>query len=252
MSLFAPVRGQFVSVQTAESHGYGCYCHEEIHGDTQVEAVTALITESDSFGSEYFPMCQECKDTYILERDKARKEEDENPTGFCDWCKASNVRVYPQRDWEEGSHGPVYDVCSPCSRKYQENLAKENAQYEEEDDYDDYYPCSHDENPSQEELDQMEEEEEFERELAHREHMEEIMWAKRTPLRKLKVAVKCNDWEIPDYERQKRAIYLLTLRGVKTDKALKTFKRKDEKRIWNSMIDDMDKNKIKHKLVKIK
>mgnify|MGYP003604369764 CR=1 FL=1 len=134
----SPVTGKFVCVSVAESQGYGNTCYDcDEKGTENVPAVIALITNSDSFGSEYCPMCASCRDAYIIERDKAREEELANPTGHCDWCKASNVLVSPRRDFEEGSHGRVYDVCRPCIDKENELIRRDL--YDGDEDWDDYY-----------------------------------------------------------------------------------------------------------------
>lgn len=131
----SPVTGSFVSVSIAERQGYGNTCYDCAEKGTEnVPAITALITESDSFGSEYCPMCASCRDAYVIERDKAREEEKANPTGHCDWCKASNVLVSPHRDFEEGIHGRVYDVCSPCLSKERDRIAEEMEDYEYDND----------------------------------------------------------------------------------------------------------------------
>lgn len=63
--------------------------------------------ETDSFGYETHTMCESCHDKL-----RANKE-----IGDCDWCKATEVELRPIRDWEEGTHGPVYYVCQCCKRK---------------------------------------------------------------------------------------------------------------------------------------
>lgn len=125
----APVRGSFVDISVAVDHGYGDKCY-----DCEAFAVTALITESDSMGSEYHPLCTSCGDKTLLKIKEAREKEEANPTGYCDWCKASNVLVSPHRDFEEGLHGRVYDVCSPCLAKERERIAEEMEDYEYDND----------------------------------------------------------------------------------------------------------------------
>lgn len=79
--------------------------------------------ETDSFGCEMADMCKECYDTYKSE------QKDTDHSGHCDWCKKHKPRVRPHRDFEEGSAGPVYDVCDDC-------IAREDARLKEElDDY---------------------------------------------------------------------------------------------------------------------
>lgn len=120
--------GQFVEVSVSKYHGYGDTCCNCVWKDGiyNVPAVIAIVGETDSFGSEFLPMCQKHKEEYIAQRDLADEVEEEHPTGCCDWCKTSGVVVYPHRDSEEGSSGPVYDVCNAC-------IQKENESFEWED-----------------------------------------------------------------------------------------------------------------------
>lgn len=59
----------------------------------------------------------------------------------CDWCKATDVHVVDARDYEEGTHGPVYSVCANCKDKQEKRLSAELAAYDDYDDRDDY--CGH-------------------------------------------------------------------------------------------------------------
>jgi hypothetical protein len=45
--------------------------------------------------------------------------------GTCDWCKGSNLITTPHRDFEEGSNGPVYEVCQACRVKESADLSEE-------------------------------------------------------------------------------------------------------------------------------
>ena len=112
--------GQFVPVSTSVAYGYGDEC------DCGQPAITCMVGETDSFGSEFHPMCAICKH----EHDNREDTEEE---GICDWCRKVGV-LSPRRDFEEGSSGPVYHVCSPCIRKENEKLARE-AGYDMDDDY---------------------------------------------------------------------------------------------------------------------
>ena len=71
-------------------------------------AVIKIQGETDSFGAEYFYMCQEC-----LTEHEAQSDEDEST---CDWCKKMAM-LKPIRDLTEGSCGPVYYVCPSCAGK---------------------------------------------------------------------------------------------------------------------------------------
>lgn len=73
-------------------------------------AVKRIQGETDSFGYEAYDMCQECYDKYVQEANKPR-------LGHCDRCSSAGVEVHHTRDPEEGSCGPVYQMCSPCKSK---------------------------------------------------------------------------------------------------------------------------------------
>jgi protein-arginine kinase activator protein McsA len=78
-------------------------------------ATVRLCTESDSFGDELTPMCDNCLKEY----------QSQPPLeGYCDWCKKTAV-LSPMRDIDEGSHGPVYQVCQPCRNDYNAALDEE-------------------------------------------------------------------------------------------------------------------------------
>lgn len=81
-------------------------CEYEQH-ENDVPAVKALCTESDSFGDEWLPMCQAC---YEIQQSKP-----EVPIiSVCERCNTNNIEVKPRRDPEEGTSGPVYDMCNTC------------------------------------------------------------------------------------------------------------------------------------------
>lgn len=84
------------------------------------DAVRRVQGETDSFGCEYYDMCQECFDEYIRDAQSA------DYSGRCDWCGKHTDHVIPHRDIEEGSCGRVYDVCKPC-------IDAERQRWEEED-----------------------------------------------------------------------------------------------------------------------
>jgi hypothetical protein len=92
----------------------------------RAEAFNRICIESDSFGSEYEYMCDKHIDGYRANLAKAEPEE-----GECRWCKKMAI-LKPTRDWEEGSHGPVYYVCQPCIDR--NNQVDDSEEEEEEDD----------------------------------------------------------------------------------------------------------------------
>ena len=71
-------------------------------------AVRRVQGETDSFGCEYYYECQQCKDKSDSDATTADR------SGNCDWCKKHKDTVIPHRDIEEGSCGPVYEVCLDC------------------------------------------------------------------------------------------------------------------------------------------
>ena len=89
----------------------GSMCDE--HPD--VPAVRRVQGETDSFGSEMHDLCQACVDELKTHSHEAR-------WGFCDWCKKEVDDLRPKRDFEEGFYGPVYRVCGPCAKRYDESM----------------------------------------------------------------------------------------------------------------------------------
>lgn len=83
--------------------------------------------ETDSFGCEYHVVCLECA--------REMRKERRNRIGTCEWCKADDVHVRSTRDYEEGMAGRVYDVCTPCRRKQDDDTAAELAEYDDDNCY---------------------------------------------------------------------------------------------------------------------
>lgn len=92
-----------------------CYTCEE------KPATVKYCVESDSFGDEVDLLCAECI--------KERKGDGKTP-GICDRCSADVEHVTPVRDMAEGSHGPVYQLCDLCHKKF---MAEQAAEFD--DDY---------------------------------------------------------------------------------------------------------------------
>lgn len=87
--------------------------------DCGVPAVVRLTGEVDSYGSEESDHCQACYD-------KVRKAIAETDTsGCCQWCKKHADHLFAHRDFDEGSTGPVYSVCSACVRRQNEAVQEE-------------------------------------------------------------------------------------------------------------------------------
>lgn len=84
--------------------------HCDEHPDRK--ALFRLTGETDSMGSEFHYQCQECNDRH--------KEAVKNapPTiGTCEWCNTQDTKLDFHRDWEEGTSGPVYQLCKSCIGK---------------------------------------------------------------------------------------------------------------------------------------
>lgn len=92
-------------------------------------AARRIQGETDSFGAEFYELCQECLDDLRKERQEAR-------IGCCDWCKKEATDLRPKRDFEEGMAGRVYDVCGNCVRAENKRL-EEGRSYYGDDDHDD-------------------------------------------------------------------------------------------------------------------
>ena len=80
-------------------------------------ATIGLCTESDSFGDEITPVCDDCL--------KASQKDTNH--GKCGCGVAAELK--PTRDPEEGAHGPVYWLCENCrtrkERVWQREYEKE-------------------------------------------------------------------------------------------------------------------------------
>lgn len=97
-------------------------------------AIVRIQGETDSMGSEMHDLCESCSQNW-----KKQKE-----SGSCDWCHKEAESLSATRDFEEGMAGPVYYICSDCSRKYQEQILEDyNDMVEEHSclgpDWDDLY-----------------------------------------------------------------------------------------------------------------
>lgn len=95
-------------------------------------AVKRICTEADSFGIETTNLCQACHESYLR---KIQQHHSGNATDICDWCHGEYPasQVKPHRDFEEGSSGPVYQVCQQCRVAEAARVALELG-----DDYDHY------------------------------------------------------------------------------------------------------------------
>lgn len=130
------------STLPGRSHDFpdGTVCDQH----TDRPAVARIQGETDSFGAELNDMCQECLDQHR----KEVAEADHSDT--CDWCKQQKPYLRPQRDYEEGMAGRVYEVCDDCIKRVNDEAEAELAargDYDDydpgydEDDYDDFDDC---------------------------------------------------------------------------------------------------------------
>lgn len=95
-------------------------------------ATVRVQGETDSFGAEYYHYCEAC---YTLEQElqqyfTERHAEDE---AQCEWCKKVTTQkdLRYTRDIDEGSNGPVYEVCGSCRARQAEQIAEELASYDD-------------------------------------------------------------------------------------------------------------------------
>lgn len=91
----------------------------EICEDCDKPATWTLVGETDSFGSEYIYLCDEHMEKFDEEQRNA------DHSGTCEWCKQHKPLLRPTRDIDEGSSGPVYDVCTECRIKQDEEASAE-------------------------------------------------------------------------------------------------------------------------------
>lgn len=107
------------------------------HGDR--EAILRIQGETDSMGCEYIDMCVECAEAYN------QSLKDPN-AGYCDWCNHFATERLKTRDYDEGSSGPIYDVCIPCRKAASQRASEELAEIADD------YPILEDDWPDQPEI----------------------------------------------------------------------------------------------------
>lgn len=112
--------------------GATCDNAYELHQEER-PAVVRRQGETDSFGCEYEDLCQECDD-----RMQAEVEAERSAPKYCDWCKDVKSNVRPQRDFDEGLAGRLYDVCQGCRDRERARLAEDQETFDELDDPDFY------------------------------------------------------------------------------------------------------------------
>lgn len=106
----------------------GCMCDDHPNR----VATHRIQGETDSFGCEMIDMCDECYEQY-------KKEVAEYDTsGTCDWCGHHSPKLRNYRDFEEGSCGRVYQVCSVCISNHLKAMVEELAGYDYDELWDAY------------------------------------------------------------------------------------------------------------------
>jgi hypothetical protein len=83
-------------------------------------AVLRVQGETDSYGSEMVDLCAAC-------HEQERKEDEASKHGTCDWCRKPSDSLRTTRDYDEGSCGPVYRICTSCSNKREKEDREELA-----------------------------------------------------------------------------------------------------------------------------
>ena len=120
----AHLPGQSVSIHDDE---WGTFCYTHHH----IKATHRICSEADSFGAEYFNMCDHCWD----ERQDAIKAKEEDPEQWesCPKCRNLVPRLSTYRDPDEGMHGPVYEACRDCVSKFWKSFQDECEMFDDED-----------------------------------------------------------------------------------------------------------------------
>lgn len=75
-------------------------------------ATHRVVGETDSFGSELIDWCQDCYDNYLKGKELIGDE-----IHSCDHCHSTGLRTTATRDPDEGSCGPIYNLCDGCLEK---------------------------------------------------------------------------------------------------------------------------------------
>ena len=88
--------------------------------------------ETDSMGAELHDLCEQCFNEH---KAAVAAHAEEAATGCCDWCKSHATTLRDHRDFEEGSSGPVYQVCRPCRDKESAACQAELDENERDDDH---------------------------------------------------------------------------------------------------------------------
>ena len=97
---------------------------EDWHCESQ--ATVRIQGETDSWGVEHHHYCEAC---YTLEQELQQyfTEKHAEDEAQCEWCKKVTKQkdLRYTRDIDEGSCGPVYEVCSECRTKQNDYINDE-------------------------------------------------------------------------------------------------------------------------------
>lgn len=97
--------------------------------DCDKPATYKMQGETDSFGAEYFYYCDEHLEKALDDLNKA------DTSGCCEWCHKHSEKLRPMRDIDEGSNGPVYNVCSACIKRQNDQIDEELDSYQDDGEY---------------------------------------------------------------------------------------------------------------------
>mgnify|MGYP003560087988 FL=1 len=114
---------QSVSIQDDE---WGTFCYTHHH----IKATHRICSEADSFGAEYYNMCDECWDEY--QAAIKAKLEDPEQWESCPKCRNHVPRLTSYRDPDEGMCGPVYEACPDCVSKFWKSFEDECEMFDDE------------------------------------------------------------------------------------------------------------------------
>jgi DNA-directed RNA polymerase subunit RPC12/RpoP len=110
------IYGSTSSVNSLPGSKKACSNGEKCDDHPEVDAVHRIQGETDSFGCEYFYVCQLCFEEF---------EKAGDPEYDCDGCGIDGP-VKPARDPDEGMAGPVYYYCTTCMKEHKERISRDH------------------------------------------------------------------------------------------------------------------------------
>ena len=96
------------------------------------DATVRVQGETDSWGVEHHHYCEACH-ALIEELNEYYTKKHEDDEAQCEWCKKVTTQkdLRYTRDIDEGSNGPVYEVCGSCRARQAEQIEEELASYDD-------------------------------------------------------------------------------------------------------------------------